>query len=262
MNVLDIDLDFFFDRRVDGRSDDPGKRPDEDGLVPWSVTEVTDFLENTLYLTPKRPGSVVQSHDEVFFLWRNLIDAGELEAPFKLVHVDAHSDLGMGFPGWTYLHSEFLALNVSDRPKAQLGDYGINFGSFLAFALGCRWISETDFIINQNWHDDILRSLLTQSSYEYVEEKAPMGVLPYGKYDLEIELMQTPKWEPTSSWEIMDERKSIGEPRIPFRIIPIESIGARYSKTNWDYVFLSHSPGYVPSYADHLLKQIAGYIAD
>jgi hypothetical protein len=56
------------------------------------------------------------------------------------------------------------------------------------------------------------------------------------------------------------KQKSIGEPRVPFNIIPIESIGARYSKTYWDCVFLSHSLGYVPSYADHLLEHIRGYI--
>jgi hypothetical protein len=86
----------------------------------------------------------------------------------------------MGFLSWTYLHSDFLSLNVGDRPYARQGLDGLNFGSFLAFALGCRWTSETDFVINQNWHDDILRSLLTQPSYEYVEEKAPMGVLRFG----------------------------------------------------------------------------------
>jgi hypothetical protein len=260
LNVLDIDLDFFLDGRIDGRSDELNNRPDEFGLVPWSETDVTNFLENQLHLTESYVGAVVQSHDEVFYQWRALIDSGELIFPFRLVHVDAHSDLGMGFPSWTYLHSDFLSLKPADRSSAQRGDYGVNFGTFLAFALGCRWISEADFIINRNWHDDILRSLLSQQSYEFVEERSPTGVLPYGKYDLEIELMQTPKWEYTSCWDPIEKRKPIGEPRIPFNILPVETLDDRYSKIKWDYVFLSHSPGYVPSYADHLLRHIGRYI--
>ena len=246
---------------MDGRSDDPAKRPDEYGLVPWSVADVTDFLQNALNLREAHPGAIVQSHHDVFYQWRDLIEARELVVPFRVVHVDAHSDLGMGFPSWTYLHSEFLSMDVNDRPRARNGDYGINFGSFLAFAFGCRWISEADFVINHNWHDDIPRHLLSQKTYEFVEERSPTSVLPYGDYELEIEIMRTPKWDDrTSTWNIMEERKPIGEPTVPFNIVSLENIGFRYSNTKWDYVFLSHSPGYVPSSADHLLTQIGEYI--
>ena len=165
MNVLDIDLDFFLNRRLDGRSDDPNKRPDDDDLVAWSTADVTAFLESTLNIG-KSPGAIVQSHDEVFYHWKHLIDRRELMVPFRVVHVDAHSDLGMGFPSWAYLHSEFLSMAISDRPNAKKGDWGINFGSFFAFAFGCRWISQADFVINRNWHDDIPRIVLAQKSYE------------------------------------------------------------------------------------------------
>lgn len=262
MNVLDIDLDFFLDHSVSHRSDDINNRPDEYGLVPWTVTAVSEFLENTLKVERECSGGVVQSHHEVFFEWKKLIERGELAVPFKVVHVDAHSDLGLGSLSWTYLHSQFLAMDVYDRPKARQGDDGINFGSFLAFALGCRWISEVDFIVNHNWHDDIPRVLLSQDSFNFVEDKSPLSVLPYGDYNLEIELMQTPEWDPmTSVWNMMEVRKPIGEPRIPFNIITVESVGTRYSHASWDYVFVSHSPGYVPSYADHLLALIGGYIS-
>jgi hypothetical protein len=260
VNVLDIDLDFFLNRRLDGRSDDPNKRPDDDDLIAWSAADVTAFLEGTLNIR-KSPGAIVQSHDEVFYHWRNLIDRRELAAPFRVVHVDAHSDLGMGFPSWAYLHSEFLSMSISERPNAKKGDWGVNFGSFLAFAFGCRWISQADFVINRNWHDDIPRTLLSQKSHELVEEKAPNGVLPYGGYELEVELMQTPIWDPmTSLWDSMEVRKPIGEPRVPFNIIPAESVGDRHAHTGWDYIFLSHSPGYVPRSADHLLDHIGEYI--
>ena len=43
---------------------------------------------------------------------------------------------------------------------------------------------------------------LPKNPMNLVEEKAPNGVLPYGGYELEIELMQTPMWDPiTSTWD-------------------------------------------------------------
>ena len=175
MDVLDIDLDFFLNRRLDGRSDDPDKRPDDADLIAWPADDVTDFLESTLNVDETHPGAIVQSHDEVFYHWKNLIETRRLAVPFKVVHVDAHSDLGMGFPSWAYLHSEFVTTSVQDRPNAKKGACGINFGSFLAFAFGCRWFSQADFVINRNWHDDIPRTLLSQSAYELTEAKAPNG---------------------------------------------------------------------------------------
>jgi hypothetical protein len=184
-------LDFFLDESVNDRSDDPANRPDEYGISPWPTADVIDFLENTLNISMNNRGAVVQSHHEVFYQWKKLIETHQLVSPFKVVHVDAHSDLGMGSTSWTYLLSDFLSMDINDRPEAQQGDDGINFGSFLAFAFGCRWISEADFIINHNWHDDIPRNLLSQESYELVRERAPMSVLPYGDYDLEIEIMRS-----------------------------------------------------------------------
>ncbi len=232
MNVLNIDLDFFQDQSVYDRSDDPANRPDDDGIVPWAVGDVKDFLENTLNVGMNNAGAVVQSHDEVFYEWKKLIQARELVVPFRVVHIDAHSDLGVVCQSWPYFHSEFLSIDVANRPEARQGDEGLNFGNFLAFAFGCRWISEADFIINHDWREDIPRRLLSQKSYELVKERAPSGVLPYGDYKLEIEIMRTPTWDWMSTWNIFEERKPIGEPIVPFNIVTQENVGTRYSNTN------------------------------
>jgi hypothetical protein len=60
-----------------------------------------------------------------------------------------------------------------------------------------------------------------------------------------------------NEWNLIERRSQEGEPRIPLNIITIENVGDRYARTSWDYVFLSRSPGYVPSYADHLVAQIS-----
>ena len=260
MNVLDIDLDFFLDRSVHNRADDPSNRPDDEGIVPWQVHKVTNFVETTLNIGTNNAGRIVQNHDEVFYQWKTLIEANELTVPFKIVHVDAHSDLGLGFPSWQYLHAEFLSIPVSERPGAKQGNDGVNFGSFLAFAVGCRWISEIDFIINRNWHDDIHPYLLSGPSYKLVDERSPTNVLPYGDYDLTLELMRIESLDLMSEGNLIQLRKPVGEPRVPLNIITIENVGNRYSSTSWDYVFLSRSPGYVPSYADHLVDPISKYI--
>ena len=189
-----------------------------------------------------------------------MIKTSELRTPFKVIHVDAHSDLGMGFPSWTYLHDEILSRDVAERPEANEGPYGVNFGSWLAFAIGCQWISQLDFVINRNWHDDIPRFLLSDASYEAISVKAPLGVLPYGNYKLAIELMHIPSLIDSSENAVMRARTKRGEPTIPFNILTIENLGVRYSNTKWDYIFLSHSPGYVPISADPLLELIGGYV--
>lgn len=117
MNVLDIDLDFFLDHSVSHRGDDINNRPDEYALVPWTTTAVSEFLENTLNVGMDNSGAVVQSHDEVFHKWKTLIERNDLAVPFKVVHVDAHSDLGLGSLSWTYLHSRFLSMNVQTHEK-------------------------------------------------------------------------------------------------------------------------------------------------
>ena len=260
MNILNIDLDFFQDRSVYLRRDDPAVRPDDEGIVPWSADDVDPFLEKTLNIGMNHAGAVVQSHDEVFYEWKRLIEINKLTVPFRLVHVDAHSDLVGMDQSWVYLHSDFLSLKVEERPKARRGDNGLNFSNYLAFAFGCRWISEADFIINHNWEDDIPRQLLSENSWKLVKERFPSRPLPYADYSFEIELMRIPRRDTMTDWNIMEERRPIGEPRTPFNIVTLENIGTKYLETSWDYVFLSHSPGYVPSYADPLLDVIRKYI--
>lgn len=259
MRILNLDLDFFLNRRVTSRADSINSRPDDYGLVPWHPDTVVQYLEDELNLKKKVPGKVVVSHHEVFFLWRNLIGLKRLTSPFFVCHVDAHADLGMGLPSWVYLHSDFLELSLTDRCQPMEGTGGLNFGSFMAFAIGNRWISELDFIVPTFWHDDIPQFQLTE---EHVNRR---GEFVKPNSALHIELMHAPRnqIEPVHLRRpFLDVRKSIGEPRIPFNIIAQDSVGGRYETEPWDYVFLSHSPGYVPSTADTLLPVIADYIDD
>jgi hypothetical protein len=256
MRILNIDLDFFLNDRAHGRADDPNSRPDDWGLTPWKADEVVKYLEGALKLKEKTPGRVVQSHHEVFYHWRELIEREALSTPFFICHVDAHSDLGMGMPAWVYLHSEFLELPLPARRFPVEGKEGLNFGSYMSFAIGNRWFSEIDFIVPPFWRDDIPQFLLTDkcTSSEFVK----------ANQELEIELMYAPRQQIKGHFytpgKFIAIRKSVGEPRIPLHVIAQQSAAGRYEGRKWDYVYLSRSPGYTPTKSDALIPVIAEYI--
>lgn len=259
MRILSLDLDFFLNYPVTGRADDINSRPDNHGLVPWSSDEVVRYLEETLNLKAPVPGKVVTSHHEVFYQWRDLIEREKLTSPFFVCHVDAHADLGVGGSSWVYLHSDFLELPLSERRNPMEGDTGLNFGSFMSFAIGNRWINQVDFVAPTFWRDDISQFQLTEEHLARQGEFIKPGV------ELHIELMHIPRrqFDPISpAKDILKSRRSIGEPKIPFNIVPQNSVAHRYERVKWDYVFLSHSPGYVPTTADALLPIISAYIND
>jgi hypothetical protein len=262
MRVLNIDLDFFLNDKVRNVPDDPNCRPDGLDLVPWGRDEVVAYLETALNLRTKTPGSVVQSHHEVFFHWRNLIEQGKLTSPFFITHVDAHADLGMAMPAWVYLHTDFLDLSLAARPYPLEGDKGLNFGSYMAFAIGNRWFSALDFVTPHFWHDDIPRELLTDDSPRPTSQSGEF-YMPDSR--LKIELRQVTREDIdaiccSGDNHFRSVRRSIGEPAIPFNVIAQQSAYGRYDGQIWDYVFLSHSPGYVPTSADTPIPVIADYI--
>ena len=258
MRVLNIDLDFFLNDRAHGRPDDPNARPENWGLTPWKPDQVVAYLDTALNLKTKVPGRVVQSHHEVFYHWRDLIERKELTAPFFICHVDAHADLGMGMPAWVYLHSDFLQLPLSERHHPLEGEEGLNFGSFMAFAIGNRWFSQLDFVVPSFWRDDIPQFMLID------ECVARSGELFRPDRELEIELMYASREQIEATLYtpgmFLSVRKSVGEPRIPFNIIGQQSAIGRYEGQTWDYVFLSQSPGYTPTSADALVPVISAYI--
>ncbi|SRR6266508_3521710 len=255
MNILNLDLDFFLNGAVYRRSDDINERPDDEGLVPWKADAVIRFLEDSLNLRASSPGSVVRHHDEVFFIWRELLQRNAITKPFFVCHVDAHSDLCMGSTACIYLHSDFLELPLLQRQYPKEGDDGINFANYISFAIGNRWIYEIDFIVPFFWQDDIPWWSLADESINCPRETFRKGT------QLQIELMYAPRKEIRKRYDFPKIRKPIGEPKVPLNIIPCKSLLNRYRDVHWDFVFLSHSPGYTPTASDALIPVIESYIA-
>jgi len=90
----------------------------------------------------------VEHHGEVFRRWRSAIRHGFLPVPFHVTHVDAHADLGLGDAGYVSLVTELLHREVEERAGDEEDPAGLGGGNLLAFAIACRWISELDYVHN------------------------------------------------------------------------------------------------------------------
>ena len=117
MRVLDIDLDFFLAGCCPLA--DKGRRPELFGHEPWESGRVRRFLEGNCGLSKDRPipGRIFETHDSALELWRDMLEAKRLTAPFDVTHIDAHSDLGIGYPGPGYVLNGVLPISPMIFPR-------------------------------------------------------------------------------------------------------------------------------------------------
>jgi len=254
MQILDIDLDFFQDGRFMYLADDEDKRLSAKEAQPWDKEKVIDFLEKNCGLSKKQKikGKIFTHHQEAFFELRELSALRELETPFALNHIDAHADLGMGGgdTSWTYIMGELLHKPLLERlePK-QGGCDGLGFTNHLSFAIANRWIKKLNFIINEQWHDDIPRSFL-------VEDDIP-SMMSFSSYNFTIQLKKYTKSQ-INDLICGHKHEPIGyEPKLPFNIIPYDKFKLH---SHCDFVFLSQSPGYTSKETDVFIDIISEYI--
>lgn len=262
MNILNIDLDFFLTRFTACAFSNSGKRLDDSSILPWKKNEVNHFLKTVLNLKVPNPGKFIKNHDEVFYEWRSLIEQKKLQVPFKLVHVDMHADLG--FTGtetncFKYFFDSFLRLDVAQRANPMTGKHGLNFGSYLLFAIGNRWISEIDFILRDDINVmDMLDSVLDDESFE---KFCSLGENYIPGESFFIELMRnsnvvTPFDRPNNEFSNVEER----EPKVKLNLVSKEQQIDRYKNIDWDFIFLCHSPNCTPVESDALIPLISQFI--
>ena len=142
MWILDLDLDFFLNACC------PlalyGQRPDLSCAKPWEPEAVEAFLERNLGLRKDRPipGIVTETHDGALAFWKARMEAGDLNAPFSVVHVDAHADLGIGKPGPGFVLNNVLGIPPKDRDvfDQYYAQKQLDEANYLLFALAFRWI--------------------------------------------------------------------------------------------------------------------------
>ncbi len=254
MQILDIDLDFFQDGRFIDLADDEDERLSAEQALPWGKEKVITFLEKNCGLNKKQKikGNFFTHHHEAFFELRELIKRCELKIPFELNHIDAHADLGMGMmdASWAYIMGELLHKPFSERSEPKQGGHdGLGFTNYLSFAIANRWIKKLNFIINEQWHDDIPRDFLV--------EKDILSMMSFGSYNFTIQLKKYTETQ-INNLSFGQKCDPIGyEPKLPFNIIPYDGFKL---DDPCDFLFLSQSPGYTSKKTDAFIDIISEYI--
>lgn len=266
LRILDLDMDYFMDSVATFVPESAEQRLDEDDYskTVWDSERVRTFLECNLGLSmdAKINGRIVSGHNEALHFWKDLINAGKLNVPFEVIHVDSHADLGLGYDSWTFIMQTLLAHPVQDRPKnsvykncfGRIGADGI--GDYLLFAIAYRWISNIIYCANPNGDkNDYLLSTMKNFEEEYIFEKPVHNI---------IELLFNPDECPNHNATTVQKREfiidSIKEPEVPLTIIPTID-GVKFDG-NFDYVVLAQSPNYTPASADFIMDIFREYIIE
>lgn len=235
--VLDIDLDYFLADCCPLAA--MGERPMLKGHEPWAAEAVEHFLERQCLLSQAHPipGRIFPTHDGALLYWRELLEEGRLRAPFHVTHVDAHSDLGIGYPGPGYVLYNVLSLPPENRMDLErfYAQKKLDESNYLLFALAARIIGSLDNVRRPFSKADIPSHILQP------REKGEEAFLCL----------------PQSFFELFEKRNG-PEPRIPFR--HVQQDGAFMASAPYDFVSVAVSPRYAPREADDLLPVFRKYM--
>ncbi len=240
MRILDIDLDFFLNHRHNAAGNE---RLDSSYYFPWPEKKVTDYLEKHLGLSPAMTisGKFFEHHDAVFIFCKNLINKKLLTIPFEIVHVDAHSDLGIDYikPSLTNILEDLLKESLDNRVLE--AEKFIDSGNFLAYMLACRWINKLTFITPPAWRDDLQHRF-------FKNQDEGTGIIQFRHF-------------PPGSFMKRGSYKGVTpihlEPEIIFERIESENY---FNEEPFSYIFLTHSPDYTPVTSDQLIPLIMKHI--
>ena len=231
--VLDIDLDYFLADCCPLA--EPGERPVLCGHEPWDEEAVRCFLEKQCLLSREHPvpGRVFETHDVALCYWHELMTRGMLRASFHVTHVDAHSDLGIGYPGPGYVLYNVLSMLPSRRLELDrfYGEKKLDEANYLLFALAARIVGSLENVRRPFSHNDVPKQILTEDGAH-------------------IRLPQ--------SFPELFEKKNGPEPCIPYH--EYKEDGSFLAAAPYDFVSLAISPRYAPQEADRLIPVIQEYM--
>jgi hypothetical protein len=268
--ILDLDLDFFVWP--------PFRDCPEEARLPaseWkhlaSEVEVRLFLDKQCHLSKQAQvlGCEREQHQDAFSVWRQWIDDERIIAPFNVVHVDAHSDLGSGWSNrsCTFIETEVLAMPAEERRHLPFGKDHLNSGNYLLGAIANRWISQLTYVYPT---DRIEAAQIQPGSLPRFEDglrdlgrllsanrEPPVNDLPawiFRNNDWKTELIEL-KHCRSGSHRGFCELPVHTEPPVPFKCVVAEE----FNSDSFTHVFVAHSPEYTPVEADRLLPIIREY---
>ncbi len=231
--VLDIDLDFFLAGCCPLA--EPGQRPNLTEHEPWTAENVRTFLETRCLLSREHPipGRIFETHDGALGYWKELMEEGKLEAPFHVTHLDAHSDLGIGYPGPGYVLYNVLSLPPKRRLELDrfYRERKLDEANYLLFALAARIVGSLENVRRPFSREDVPRQILAEDGYH-------------------IRLPQ--------SFPDLFEKMNGPEPLIPYH--EYKEDGSFSAAAPYDYISLAISPRYAPKEADELIPVFKEYM--
>lgn len=240
LRMLDIDLDAFLGGTAHWVAGH--ERLDGSEYRPWSEEQLRDFLEHNCRLSrnTRVRGRFAIEHDAALPYWEDL--AADFDAMFDVVHIDGHADLGLGDPSWVHLMTQWLSLPPTARRNPPRGRKCCNPGSYLAYAIAARLVSELSYVHPQSGGGDLhqvfFKDNQTQSGF------LQLKLFPNGVEAEEYELLTA-------------DRAASVEPAIPYH----EYLCAEFlAAAPFDFAFVCQSPGFTPADSDMLLPILAEYI--
>lgn len=236
MKVLDLDMDFFLADCCPLVL--PGERPASLGHEPWSAQAVRSFLEERCGLRREHPlpGSLFVTHDEALGFWLSLIKNGRLSDPFSVVHIDAHSDLGIGKPGPGFVLNRVISLSPDKRrdPSRYYDCEQLDEANYLLFTAAFRMLDSLTLVRNPRSRFDIPPEIAlvdAQNEYCALRLRSPVSAL--------------------------FENLNGMEPTIPFRVFDDYT---QFFDEGFDFVSIAQSPRYAPKEADFIMDIVREYI--
>jgi hypothetical protein len=250
IRFLNLDLDFFVHGNIVYSPSKDDGRPI--GFhKPWSAKELHDFLQSKCLLSKEHPvpGRFVVHHDGAFDYWQSLLRSHPEETTIDLTHVDAHADLGMGDLSFKDLLCYHLHKPVSERANPKRGMKALNHGSYIAYAVACRWLHLIDFVLHPAWRSDLF--------WFYFKDFSEQADFEAGKC-LQLRAMHPSVFEPIFDADRIKKALPVGvEPEVPFFTIPLDKWKV---DCPFDFALLAQSPNFVSRAADRLLGTFAEYI--
>ena len=273
--ILDLDLDFFVWPIFHDRKGPKRVHPSRISKL-YSEQETRLFLEQGCGLSTENPVycEEVEEHDEAFDVWRIWLKDGSLRAPFKVIHVDAHADQGIGDRSWRYLLTEFLCLPLSERANPPRGKDRMNAGNYLMFAVANRWLESLMYVHPTNpapplerpvydpdtktYTASSLQALHFFTDFEQAEPPDTQDLIPqfYRDGNISTNLIELCCRDPGTNFN-----KTLGtpihkEPPVSFERVP----DTKFRFRGFSHMVIARSPGYTPKAADKLMPIIREYV--
>jgi hypothetical protein len=277
--ILDLDLDFFVWPIALGP--EGAGRLSEAEYKHSRADEVREFLEARCALRTGKniPGHEIIEHQDAFSTWRRWLHAGVLSAPFNVIHVDAHADLGLGDAGWVYLLSEVLALPTTQRSEPRFGPRALNSGNYLAFAIANRWIGNLTYVfpyrkppgvqdiisIDVFEGEKFSRTISLGAPVNETGDPRPADLMPvlFRGRSTRTGLIELRRYSPDTVMSVGDATLSPPEPMHVEPVVPFNYTEAdRFRFDGFTHLTVAQSPQFTPASADHLLPILRDYFAE